>query len=251
MKLGTKRTIIINGHQLAYYTLGHGAPLLFLHGGRVRAHTFHKTITELAKNYTVIAPDIPGYGDSETPKGIWSFTEYADLFSSLLDTLGLSAVTVMGYSMGGGIAFNLAAHSSYVNRLVLIDAAGLPLAGVKQSHHDLRRLSFYCSHPQYFSTLCTLIADFSRFTWRHRRDWRHMRTIRRRCFTTSYDTALHAINVPTDIIWGEDDWVLPLAIANTFQAHIPQAHVQIVRGNHDWLLYNHSQLNLPPERVAG
>jgi pimeloyl-ACP methyl ester carboxylesterase len=238
MKPETKQTVTIDDHQLAYYKLGHGQPLLFLHGGRVRALTFRKVIAQLSKEYTVIAPDIPGYGDSETPKGMWSFTEYADFFDSFLRKLKIDNATVMGYSMGGGIAFSLAARSDRVSQLILIDAAGLPLLNTQQNHHDMRRLRFYLTHPQYFSTFRTLIADFSRFTWKHRRDWRHMKAIRHHCFVTSYTAILKHVTIPTTIIWGQDDWILPVEIVQNFKTNIPQADIQIVSGNHDWILYD-------------
>jgi len=243
MQSETKQSITINNQQVTYYKLGHGKPLLFLHGGRVRALTFHKLITHLAKEYTVIAPDIPGYGDSETPKGVWSFTNYADFFDSFLRVLNVDAVTVMGYSMGGGIAFNLAARSDLVSQLILIDASGLPLLSAKPSHHDMRRLGFYLTHPQYFATFQTLVTDFSRFASKHRQDWKHMRDIRRHCYNTSYTTALEHVKVPTIILWGKDDWILPVEIAEMFKVKIPQARVCIVRGNHDWPLYKSLQIH--------
>src|SRR5438045_176580 len=98
MQPETKQTITTNNQQVTYYKFGHGKPLLFLHGGRVRALTFRKLLQHLAQEYTVIAPDIPGYGDSETPKGVWSFTDYAAFFDAFLRDLDLEKVTVMGYS---------------------------------------------------------------------------------------------------------------------------------------------------------
>jgi pimeloyl-ACP methyl ester carboxylesterase len=238
----TRSIITIKGRRVSYYKLGHGEPLIFLHGGRVRALTFHKLIEQLAKSYTVIAPDIPGYGDSETPKTVWSFADYANCFDSFLRELKLDSATVMGYSMGGGIAFNLAACSNRVSQLILIDASGLPLSNIKQSHHDIRRFGFYLTHLQYISTLRTLAEDFLRFVWKHRRDWKHMKAIRHHCYGTSYENALRHIGVPTIILWGQDDWVFPVETAEAFGVKIPQADVHIVRGNHDWPLYNPLQV---------
>jgi len=80
-----RKKTIINGIELIYYESGSGKSLLFLHGGRLRALTFKKTINELSKNYHVIVPDIPGYGGSSTPKEPWSFKNYAEFFISFIE----------------------------------------------------------------------------------------------------------------------------------------------------------------------
>jgi pimeloyl-ACP methyl ester carboxylesterase len=233
-----KQTITISNQRIAYYQFGQGSPLLFLHGGRVEARTFKKLLKELAKDNMVIAPDIPGYGDSDTPKKVWSFVEYAQFFDSFLKHLGHDHVIVVGYSMGGGIALNLAAQSSRVSQLVLMDSSGLQSLPTRHSHQDLRRLLFYLTHPQYLSSLFTLLRDFVAFSWKHRRGWRHIRDIRKQCLETSYEDALRRIIVPTTVLWGDSDWIYPSTVAYVFQQKIPQATLTFIPGNHDWPIYD-------------
>jgi len=237
-------TLTINDQQVAYWRQGKGQSVLFLHGGRVRARTFRKLLVNLAKEYEVIAPDIPGYGSSPTPKKVWSFVDYADFFDDFLAKLNLTNVIVIGYSMGGGVALNMAARSKRVSRLVLIDTSGLTLPEVKMSHHDLSRLWFYLSHPRYLPALYVLVRDYATFLWSHARDFECIQRTRARCQDTSYDETLQDIAVPTDIIWGRQDWIYPLVVADEFQRRIPHAILHIVPGNHDWPVYS-------PERVVG
>jgi pimeloyl-ACP methyl ester carboxylesterase len=231
-------TLEINGQLVRYCRQGEGRPVLFLHGGRVQARTFRKFLKILTKLYEVVAPDIPGYGSSPTPKAKWSFINYADFFDKFLIELQLTNVTVIGYSMGGGIAFNMAAHSKRVSKLILIDTSGLMLPGLKTSHHDARRLCFYLTHPKYVDSLGKLLGDYSVFIWSHRKDYRQLQAVRRSCQNTAYNDVFQGITIPTTIIWGRQDWIYPLKVAYECQRRIPQSMLHIVPGNHDWLIYN-------------
>jgi pimeloyl-ACP methyl ester carboxylesterase len=185
----------------------------------------------------VIAPDIPGFGASDMPSAVWSFAEYAVFIDSFLSCLDIDSVTVVGYSMGGGIAANLAGISHRVARLILVDSSGIYRAQ-KHTYHDLRRLFFYIAHPWLFAALFVLLRDYMQYAWKHRRDWARMRSIRRACFTTVYDGALRHVTAPTCLLWGRDDWIYPLEVAHAFQSLIPQATLKVVSGNHDWLVCN-------------
>lgn len=231
-------TLTINGQRVAYYRLGEGPPLLFLHGGRVEARTFKKLLLDLARDYTVFAPDIPGYGASDTPKEVWSFVEYAHFFDSFLQRLKLSEVLVVGYSMGGGIAFNLASISSNISRLVLVNASGVKLKRRSRSYYDVRRLLFYITHPQHFAALIILLRGLINFLWKHRKNRKQISRIRNQCLTSSYDTVLQEVLIPTTILWGVDDWIYPLGVARIFKEKMPYAQLVLVPGNHDWLVYD-------------
>lgn len=233
-----KHVARINGLNVTYYRLGSGRPLLFLHGGRVRARTFRRLITLLSRRYSIIAPDIPGYGGSDTPRDTWSFVEYAAFFNTFLNHLDLEKVTLVGYSMGGGIAANLAVTSNRIEKLVLIDASGVFFDKREQGHRDGQRLWFYLKHLQYVGALGVLLRDYLQFIWKHRRDWAHMKHIRQACFSTRYEANMRNISVPTQLLWGGSDWIYPLSVAHAFQLLIPQATLVTVPGNHDWPVYD-------------
>jgi len=137
-----RKELIINGVKLCFYELGTGKSLLFFHGGRLRALTFKKTIEELSKNYHIIAPDIPGYGDSSTPKDVWTFQDYSNFFISFIKQLKVKELIVVGYSFGGGIAYNMASVCEKVEKLILIDSAGIEKTLDSQQKKDFDRLIF-------------------------------------------------------------------------------------------------------------
>jgi pimeloyl-ACP methyl ester carboxylesterase len=228
----------VNGLKITYYKSGSGAPLLFLHGGRTNALTYERLLLHLSKNYTVIAPDVPGYGQSNTPSVPWSFTEYASCMDDFLEKLALEKVAVMGYSMGGGIAAVLASVSSRVSGLILVDASGIQSAAKKRSRQDFRRFLFYMTHPQYARSFGLLAFAQVQFLWKHRLDYRKIASIQRKCFTTSYEHYLQDIKIPTQLVWGDQDWIYPMEVARTYQKKIPKSKLHTVSGNHDWLVYN-------------
>ena len=234
----TRRTLTIDGLNTTYYCLGTGPTLLFLHGGRLRALTFMPLLRLLAQRYTIIAPDLPGYGASATPRETWSYKDYAVFLEAFLAKLQLKNVVLVGYSMGGGIAGNLAANSRRVKRLVLVDAAGCRSVGRRTKRgRSIGRIFFYLRHPSLWGVFWSMGHDYAKYLWKHRYDHAHMKLVRQSCATTS-EQAWGQISVPTLLLWGRDDQIIPLKVGQTLQKCIPGSTLEIVSGNHDWLLYN-------------
>ncbi|WP_324759937.1 alpha/beta fold hydrolase [Haloarcula sp. GH36] len=102
--------------------------VVLLHGGIIDAAgvTWRPVIDRLAPDYHVLAPDLLGYGASDVPPGSYSIERHATVVGDFLDELGLDGVTLVGHSMGGGIAIQLAlGRPALVGTLVPIDAYGL------------------------------------------------------------------------------------------------------------------------------
>ncbi|OGK57841.1 hypothetical protein A3H86_01770 [Candidatus Roizmanbacteria bacterium RIFCSPLOWO2_02_FULL_41_9] len=231
-----KKQVTIKGIDLSYHEFGKGNPLLFLHGGRLRAQIFIKTLNELSKNYYVIVPDIPGYGDSSTPKEPWSFGDYAEFFITLIEYLKIKEIIVVGYSLGGGIAYTITSMSKKVKKLILIDSAGIEKISDDELKRDINRLMFYLIHPWYFVTLFTLIKEWILFNLKHLLRKGDMNNIRINLGNSCQ--YLINIKVPTTIIWAKDDDIFPLKIAKKLKQSIKTSTLFIVKGNHDWILYD-------------
>lgn len=227
--------MVINDLKLNYYESGSGRLLLFLHGGRLRALTFKKTLYNLSKNYHVFAPDIPGYGETSTPKALWSFKDYANFFNSFLEHLNTKEAIVVGYSLGGGIAYNMALNSQKIKKLVLINSAGIEKTSSNQFKRDLDRLIFYLLHPQYFLTFLVLLKEWVLFFLKHLVNFNHIKKIRK-ILNNSYDYPDN-LKTPTSIIWAKDDKIFPVKIAQKLHKLIKNSQLFIVNGNHDWVLY--------------
>ncbi|GIF53674.1 pimeloyl-ACP methyl ester carboxylesterase [Asanoa ferruginea] len=111
---------------LAYTIAGRGEPLLLVHGLGGSRHTWRHLIGTLAQTHTVIAPDLPGHGDSAAPDGDYSLGAHATALRDLLVSLGLTSATIVGHSLGGGIALQFAYQfPERTDRLVLISSGGL------------------------------------------------------------------------------------------------------------------------------
>ena len=119
-------TIELHGHPVTYHQAGEGPVLVLLHGITSSSRSWHGVIPHLAETHTVIAPDLLGHGESAKPQGDYSLGAYASGVRDLLAALGHERATVVGHSLGGGIAMQLAYQfPERVERLVLVDSGGL------------------------------------------------------------------------------------------------------------------------------
>jgi len=104
----SSRHIKVEGHDVHYFTAGKGDPVVVIHGGGGDARTWLRNIEELSSSYTVYAPDLPGYGDSQPLNGRYYIPELTDFLDDFSDNLGLERFHLVGHSLGGGVALNYA-----------------------------------------------------------------------------------------------------------------------------------------------
>jgi pimeloyl-ACP methyl ester carboxylesterase len=123
------RWVGVNDLRIHYLKAGSwGRPVLLLHGGGLDAAglSLRKMIPVLAEQHRVLAPDWPGFGQSDAMPTTWRVEECVDFVGSLLDTIGLERVILIGVSMGGAFALGFTLRvPERVERLVLVDSAGL------------------------------------------------------------------------------------------------------------------------------
>ncbi|MGV0849121.1 alpha/beta fold hydrolase [Mycolicibacterium phlei] len=111
---------------VTYTVAGRGPALMLIHGLGGSRHTWDRFIDALSDSYTVIAPDLPGHGDSDAPPGDYSLGAYASVLRDLALALGHRRFTAVGHSLGGGIALQTAYQfPERVDRLILISSGGL------------------------------------------------------------------------------------------------------------------------------
>lgn len=119
----------IHGERIAYREAGEAdgrEALLLIHGMAGSSHTWRAIMPQLAKKYRVVAPDLLGHGQSAKPRSDYSLGAFAVGLRDLLDELDIESATVVGQSLGGGIAMQfLYQHPDYCRRLVLISSGGL------------------------------------------------------------------------------------------------------------------------------
>ena len=120
--------VTLHGHRVAYREAGDPTlpVLLLIHGITSSSATWDPVIPALAEHAHVIAPDLLGHGDSDKPRGDYSLGAFAGTLRDLLHHLGLERVTVVGHSLGGGVAMQFAyQHPEHMERLVLVSSGGL------------------------------------------------------------------------------------------------------------------------------
>jgi pimeloyl-ACP methyl ester carboxylesterase len=118
---------VLHGHRVSYRTAGDGDEVvLLIHGIVGCAEQWDQVVPLLAERYTVIAPDLLGHGHSDKPRGDYSLGAYAASVRDLLVALGHRRATVVGHSLGGGVAMQFSyEYPPFAERLVLVSSGGL------------------------------------------------------------------------------------------------------------------------------
>src|SRR5579863_1278171 len=136
-----QRWVIVNGAPINVIELGEGPALLFVHGLSGSWPNWLEQLPVFAASHRVIALDLPGFGRSPMPVEPISISGYARTLDALLGALGVSAAGVVGNSMGGFVAAELAInHPRRVERLALISPAGISTYGDPRGLRALRRV---------------------------------------------------------------------------------------------------------------
>jgi len=118
--------ITLHGHRVSYRREGWGPPILLVHGVTGSSQTWDEVIPFLSDDHTVVAPDLLGHGDSAKPRGDYSLGAYASGIRDLMQAIGHDRATVVGHSLGGGVAMQLAYQfPEMCERLVLVSSGGL------------------------------------------------------------------------------------------------------------------------------
>lgn len=115
-----------HGNEVHYVRAGSGPPVVLLHGVLGSRRSWAQLVSLLAEDFTLIAPDLLGHGDSSKPRGDYSLGAHAGGLRDLLDELGVERATVVGHSLGGGVSMQFSwLFPERVERLVLVSSGGL------------------------------------------------------------------------------------------------------------------------------
>jgi pimeloyl-ACP methyl ester carboxylesterase len=123
---GSLEHLQLHGHRVAFRMEGSGPLIVLVHGITSSSATWERVVPALAERYTVIAPDLLGHGQSAKPRGDYSLGAYASGLRDLLVALGHERATLVGHSLGGGVAMQFSYQfPELCERLVLVDSGGL------------------------------------------------------------------------------------------------------------------------------
>ncbi len=120
------RYTTIHGHRVAYRLVGDGPPIILIHGITASSQMWKPVAERLAANHTVLVPDLLGHGQSAKPRGDYSMGAFASGIRDLALSLELGPATVVGHSLGGGVAMQFAYQfPERTGRLALVSSGGL------------------------------------------------------------------------------------------------------------------------------
>jgi pimeloyl-ACP methyl ester carboxylesterase len=246
----------LHGDRIAYRDAGTGETILLIHGMAGSSDTWRAMIPALAKKYRVVAPDLLGHGRSDKPRGDYSLGAFAVWLRDLLDELGVTRATIVGQSLGGGVAMQFVyQHPDYCQRLVLISSGGLgPDVGwtlrllsapgaelimpiiapppVLKAGNKLR--SWFSSVGVQSPRGAEIWSAYSSFADSQTRQ-AFLRTLRSvvdyRGQAVSALNRLHvASELPIMAIWGDKDQIIPVSHAYAAQEVRPESRLEVLEG---------------------
>jgi len=250
------REITLHGHRFSYLTEGTGPLIVLLHGIAGTSATWEDVFPFLSQRHTVLAPDLLGHGESAKPAGDYSLGAYANSVRDLLEALGYERGTIVGHSLGGGIALQFA-YQFYerCERLVLVSSGGLG----REVHQVLRAAALPGAEVvlPWLSkagrqSIGRLVHALGKLGVRASADleesWRGFISLEdseaRRAFlhtvrgiidlggqrVSAHDRLYLAAGLPTLILWGERDPLIPVRHAREAHERIPGSRLEIFPG---------------------
>jgi pimeloyl-ACP methyl ester carboxylesterase len=211
---------------------GKGDPLLFLHGAS-GAPVILPFMEKLAERFDVLVPEHPGYGQSDEPEWLENIHDMAYFYLDFLQQLNLKNVTLVGSSMGGWMAMEIAVRSTVrLKSVILVSPAGLAAPGVQPADiflmapEDVVRGLFFDQKlaNQRLAMPVTPEAIEAGLKNRHttaRLAWEP------RLHDPFLPKWLHRIDVPVKIIWGRQDQILPVGFVDFYKKMFPKAEVTV------------------------
>ena len=231
----TEREIALATGKIKLLEHGAGPPVVVLHhswgsAGWLRFHD------QLATRHRVIVPDMPGWGGSERPSWAREPRDIAIIIGRLLAELNVEGAKLVGFGLGGFIAAELATmNPSRLAALVLVGAAGLqPKEGeildqMMLSHSKYLEASFRDAES-YTNVVGEEPSDDVRDLWDFSREMTARVTWKPYMFNRRLEPLLGDMTLPTLLVWGENDKVVPFECAQRYAAAIPNATTVVVDG---------------------
>jgi pimeloyl-ACP methyl ester carboxylesterase len=244
----------IHGHDLGYRIAGQGPTVLLIHGIAGSSATWRDVMRRLGSRYTLVAPDLLGHGESAKPAGDYSLGAYANVLRDFLGIVGISRVTVVGHSFGGGVAMQFCYQNPETcERVVLVDSGGLG--------RDVSWLLRFMTYPGSEYLMPVIFPGFVRkpgdslsrrlHSWgvrvpRLNEMWRSYASLtdgaNRQSFIRTIRSviepggqAVSAMDrlyltqlVPTMIVWGEQDAIIPVSHAYAAHEAIPNSRLEVI-----------------------
>jgi pimeloyl-ACP methyl ester carboxylesterase len=247
--------IVLHGRRVAYRSAGHGPVVVLVHGMAGSAATWERVFTPLAQHFTVLALDLPGHGASAKPTGAdYSLGSLASIVRDVMVALGHDRGTIVGQSLGGGIAMQFAYQfPARCERLVLVGSGGLG----RDVSPLLRALAFPGAeflYPVIFASQLRTVGEGILGALRKvglrpsayvDQIWQSYESLTDSETRAAFARTLHSVvdrggqavsahdrlplaaEIPTLIVWGDRDAIIPIRHAFDAQATVPNSRLEI------------------------
>jgi len=202
----------VGDYQAHYLKAGSGPPVVLIHGGASDSRDWVGTMTALSHRYSLYAPDLIGYGQSDRTKEGYYLSDFSEFILGFIETLGLEHPVLVGHSLGGRLCLEIALrHPEKVRKLVLVDTAGL---GKVSLWGQILLTAFWAIRK-----LLRRPQPYPKFLAKDGEDTNWL------CLDE-----LPGLEAPTLIIWKRYDPYLPLSLARRAEELIPGAHLMVLPG---------------------
>ncbi len=232
----TEEFVDVGGSKVHLLKGGSGEPLLFLHGAE-GSPGWTRFAQALSDRYTLYIPSHPGYGQSDRPNWLESMADLACFYTWFIEEQGLDGTRAIGHSMGGWLAAEIAVSCRHAfSKLMLVDAAGIkPNAGeivdifiispaqiLEQLFHDPKQA------PEYEELYGQELTPEEQEIAERNREMAVRLCWKPYMFDPRLPDLLARVNVPTRIVWGRQDQIVPLECGQLYQKAIPGSDLVVM-----------------------
>lgn len=236
----------IRGLRTAFFDAGTGPAIVFLHGLAGNATHWIHIAPHFADRFRVVGLDLPGCGETEEPRDGYSLHGYGEHVRALMDLLGIERATLVGHSMGGMASTDFAlTHPDRVDRIMLVNPAGFhPLPRILRLGGELvlregllnRVLpsvwrgilhNVFCEPSEHTEAFMKMVRE----TYRDEDVWmisRVMAGLRKDLLHRNFMAMLHTMDVPTWLIWGDKDRLVPARVFHDAARRLPHVTAEEV-----------------------
>ena len=234
------QTVVVHGHKIAYYEAGKGSVVILIHGLGADSRHWAANVDPLSRNFHVFALDMIGYGQSDKPLMRYRVETFADYLHGFLKALKIPRASLVGNSLGGWVALDFTIrHPQMVEKLVLVDAAGLrPEITLKMPADGAKPLSIL--NVRWFFDFIAANKEWAAVDLGPSAFERHLENGDSYTIASSVaamatgkefeDAKLGKVRVPTLIIWGHDDALIPLSFGERLNRGIAGSQLVVLDG---------------------
>lgn len=236
-QVSQEKTIDVDGLKIHYKIVGQGPTILILHGWGSKSDRWVRVAELLSQNnFSVVVPDLPGFGKSAAPPVPWGTEDYCNFIEQFIQKIGLQSFYLLGHSFGGGLAAVYAAAAPRrVKKLLLFASAIVRRKTIKKKVFEIiskvfKIFSFIPLYPLFRKAVYKYIIRRSDYPYTSG----SMKETYWKVIRHDLSSDLSSIQAPTLIIWGDKDDVIPVADAYLIQEKIKNSQVMIISGgDHD------------------